>query len=321
MTRPRKLIIQIPCYNEAETLPVTLRAIPAQIPEIDVVEVMVINDGSTDSTVEAARNGNVDHILDFQNNQGLAKTFIKGIREAARLGADYVVNLDADNQYNAEGIPKLLQPLLRGEADMVVGERPIGEIRHFSWLKKKLQLLGSWMVRKLSGTSVRDTTSGFRALNRAAMLRLTIFNPYTYTHESLIAANDLDLRVTGVSIRVNDLVLRKSRLMRSIPEYIFKSATTIIRFYILYNPYVLFFRLGLLLLLIGAGLMIFCMLEQTPLTRGFFETVVGAAVLMFTGLLAFIAAFLSDSLRVNRKLVEELLYRQRAILSGKEEDS
>jgi glycosyltransferase involved in cell wall biosynthesis len=303
-----RLIVQIPCLNEEESLPTTLAALPRSIEGVDTVEVMVINDGSTDRTVEVARSLGVEHILSFKTNQGLAKAFTAGLREAARLGADYVVNLDADNQYDARDIPKLIEPLREGRADIVVGERPIEAIRHFSFVKKKLQQAGSWVVRRLSKSNVRDSPSGFRAFNRKAMLRLFIFNEYTYTHESLIAAGDSDLKVVGVPIRVNPEVLRPSRLMKSTGRYVWISGRTILRFYLLYNPRTIFNSIGVLAGLLGAFLMVrFLYFYVIGDGAGHVQSVIVGGVFLTASMLSFILAVFSDIMRINRKLMQETL--------------
>jgi len=303
-----KLIVQIPCLNEEDTLPATLAAIPRSFDGVDSVEILVINDGSTDRTVEVARNLGVEHVLNFKTNQGLAKVFIAGLREAARLNADYVINLDADNQYDARDIPKLIAPLQAGRADIVVGERPIDKIEHFSYTKKKLQQLGSWVVRRLAHCDVRDSPSGFRAFNRKAMLRLFIFNDYTYTHESLIAAKDSDLKVVGVPIHVNPGVARPSRLMKNAASYVFLSGGTILRFYLLYNPRTIFNGFGLISGGLGGFLMLrFLYFYLTGDGSGHVQSVIVGGVLLIASMLAFILAVFSDIMRINRKLIQEAL--------------
>ncbi len=314
---PAKLIVQIPCLNEEHALPATLAALPRSFRGIDQVEVLVISDGSTDRTVEVARNLGVEHILDFKTHRGLSRVFTAGLREAARLGADYLVNLDADNQYNAADIPKLLEPLLEGRADMVVGERPIQQIEDFSYLKKKLQRLGSWTVQHLSRTNVKDTPSGFRAFNRKAMLRLFVFNDYTYTQESLIAATDANLVVEGVPIRVNATVLRPSRLMKSTWQYVLQSASTILRFYLLYHPGPLFIGFGSVSSLLGAFLVgRFLYFYMTGDGDGHIQSLVIAGVLLTAGMLSFMLTVVSDIVRTNRKLLQEALWEMRELRYG-----
>lgn len=306
--RGPKLVIQIPCYNEEDSLPVTLAAVPDRIAGMGQVEVLVINDGSQDRTVEVARKHGVEHILDLGGHVGLAKAFLAGLREALRLGADYVVNLDADNQYCADDIPKLLRPLMEGTADIVVGERPIDEIDSFSPLKKRLQIIGSWVVRRLSGTDVRDSPSGFRAFNRRAMMRLFIFNDYTYTHESLIAAGDSGLRVVGVPIRVNPTVLRPSRLMTGLASYLAKSANTILRFYLLYNPRQLLNTLALAMGIGALALMVrFLVYYFLGEGQGHIQSLILASILATGGMLNFMLAVISDIVHINRKLLQAVL--------------
>ncbi|MBI1353142.1 MAG: glycosyltransferase [Acidobacteria bacterium] len=303
-----KLIILIPCLNEERTLPVTLAALPRSAPGVSRIETLVVNDGSTDATVDTARRLGVEHILDLNRRQGLARAFQAGLLEAARLGADYAVVLDADNQYNAADIPLLLEPLERGEADIVVGERPIDSIDSFSPVKKLLQRLGSWVVRRLSGAPVRDTPSGFRSYNRRAMLRLIIFDDYTYTQESLIAAREAGLRVVGVPIRINPEVLRESRLIKSLAGYVARSALTIFRSYLLYNTAGLLAALGAALGLAGlAGVGRFLYYFVVNGGAGHVQSLVLSAVLLTAAMLLFILAVVSEVLRANRRLLQMTL--------------
>jgi glycosyltransferase involved in cell wall biosynthesis len=305
---PKKLIIMIPCLNEEEALPTTLAALPREAPGVDRIEILIINDGSSDRTVEVARALGVHHILDFRTREGLARTFSAGLAHAARLGADYVVNLDADNQYDARDIPKLLQPLQEGLADMVVGERPIGQIEHFSPVKKALQKLGSAIVRHLSRTTVRDSPSGYRAFNRRAMARLFIFSDYTYTHESLVAAAESGIRVVGVPIRVNPGVMRPSRLMRSTLRYVLTSSLTILRFYVLYNPQNVFLSVAFAAALPGLILFIrFFYLYLTAGGQGHVQSLIVGAVLLMAAMFSFILAVFADIMRINRKLMQRVL--------------
>ena len=240
-----KLIVQIPCWNEEATLPVSYAALPREVPGIDEIETLVIDDGSTDRTVEVARSLGVDHVLQLVTHQGLARAFERGIAECLRLGADVVVNTDADNQYCAEDLPALVAPIVAGEADYVVGDRRVEELAHFSWIKKKLQRFGSYVVRVASRTEIPDTTSGFRAMSRRALLELSVHSSYTYTHETLIQAGRKDLPVKSVPVRVNATPLRPSRLFRSIPRYVLRSGHTILRIYVIYNAFAVFMGLGL----------------------------------------------------------------------------
>lgn len=238
-----KLIIQIPCYNEAETLEIALNALPKHIDGIDVIEYLIINDGSQDNTEEVARNWGVNYIVNFRNNKGLARGFMAGIDACLRNGADIIVNTDADNQYCADDIEKLIQPILRKEAGMVIGERPIDETEHFSPLKKRLQHLGSWVVRKASKTDIPDAPSGFRAYSRSTAMRLNVINEYTYTLETIVQAGRNKMAVTSVPIRTN-AELRPSRLFSSMFGYVKKSMLTIGRAYMMYRPLFFFCDIG-----------------------------------------------------------------------------
>ena len=230
-----KLIIQIPCLNEEATLPRVLEQLPREVEGVDSVEWLVIDDGSTDGTLEAAKSGGVDHIVRLTNNKGLAAAFQAGVDAALKLGADVIVNTDADDQYRAEDIPKLVAPILAGRADMVVGVRDVARIEHFSASKKLLQRLGSWVVRRASGTDVPDTTSGFRAYNREAALQLLVVSNFTYTLESLIQAGKMLVAVEHVPISTNPQ-LRESRLFDSTGSYVRRNALAIFRAYVLYEP-------------------------------------------------------------------------------------
>ncbi len=232
----KKLIIQIPCFNEEETLPLALADLPREVEGFDVVEWLVIDDGCKDRTVEVARKHGVDHFVHFKKNKGLAKGYMAGLQACLELGADVIVNTDADNQYKADDIPLLVNPILCGKAELVVGARPIDGIEHFSFMKKNLQKLGSKVVRMVSNTKVEDVTSGFRAISRDAAMRLNVFNEYTYTLETIIQAGQKNMAVVSVPIRTNPY-LRPSRLMSSIPSYIRKSVVTIVRILVVYKPF------------------------------------------------------------------------------------
>ncbi len=230
-----KLIIQIPCFNEAEQLPGTLADLPREVPGIDEVEWLIIDDGSTDATVEVARAHGVDHVVRLTNNKGLAAGFQAGLDACLKLGADVIVNTDADNQYYGGDIPKLVEPILAGRADMVVGDRETDSIEHFSPLKKRLQRLGSAVVRRASGTNVPDTTSGFRAYNREAALQMQVISKFTYTLETIIQAGKVLVAVDHVPIRTNEKT-RESRLFPSMSSYVRRNAVSIFRVYALYEP-------------------------------------------------------------------------------------
>jgi glycosyltransferase involved in cell wall biosynthesis len=309
-----KLIIQIPCWNEEQSLPVTVRALPSEIPGIDVVETLVIDDGSSDRTVEVARELGVNHVVRLVTHQGLARAFERGLLECARLGADVVVNTDADNQYCADDIPKLVAPILAGEADVVVGDRNVPGLANFSWMKRKLHGVGSYVVRVASNTEVPDAPSGFRAWSRRAILNLSIHSDYTYTHETLIQAGLKNMPVVSVPIGVNP-VMRPSRLFRSIPRYVLRSANTILRIYLLYNAFRVLVRLGLgalglSLLLLGLHLG----LPAASRPGALLAWAAGGAFFVASQL--FLSAVLADLLAVNRKLQEETLAHLRALRFG-----
>ncbi len=246
-----KLIVQIPCFNEEATLPMTIQDIPRNIEGIDSVEILVIDDGSTDGTVQVAREGGADHVLSFKKNKGLARAFTTGLDASVKLGADIIVNTDADNQYRGEDIPKLIQPILEARADIVIGDRQIESVEDFSPMKKRLQKLGSRVVRILSETDIPDTTSGFRAYSKDAALKLNIVSSFTYTLESIIQAGKKHIAVTHVPIRTNKKQ-RESRLFRSVPDYIQRSVVTILRMYTMFQPLRVFFYIGAMLFTLGA---------------------------------------------------------------------
>lgn len=303
-----KLIIQIPCYNEAETLAIALAALPRGVTGFDKVEWLIIDDGSTDDTANVARENGVDHIIRHPKNQGLARGFMAGLNACLRLGADVIVNTDADNQYNADDIPVLVEPILNGQADIVVGARPIESIKHFSPPKKVLQKIGSWVVRVASKTNIPDAPSGFRAMSRNAAQRLMVFNDYTYTLETIIQAGQKNMAITSVPIRVNE-DLRPSRLLKSIPSYIKRSIVTIIRIFIIYRPFRFFGTIGAVLF--GLGFLIglrFLYYYLSGEGEGHIQSVILSAVLLGTGFQTFLVAFLADLLAANRKLLEDIRY-------------
>ena len=248
-----KLIIQIPCFNEAETLSIALSALPRTVPGVDIVEWLIIDDGSQDATVNVAKSHGVNHVIRHLGNKGLARAFMTGLEESLRLGADIIVNTDADNQYNADDIPKLVKPILDRRAEIVVGARPIEKIEHFSPSKKLLQRLGSWVVRVASKTDIPDAPSGFRAMSRVAAQKLMVFNDYTYTLETIIQAGQKNITIISVPIRVN-ADLRPSKLVKSIPSYIKRSIVTIVRIFVIYRPFRYFGTIGILLF--SAGIVI-----------------------------------------------------------------
>ncbi|MBT6199946.1 MAG: glycosyltransferase family 2 protein [Bacteroidetes Order II. Incertae sedis bacterium] len=305
-----KLIIQIPCLNEAEVLPETLKALPREVSGFDVVEWLVVDDGSTDNTAEVARAFGTDHVVRHKRTKGLARAFSTGLHEALRLGADVIVNTDGDNQYEAADIPRLVEPILAGQADIVVGARPIDAHKHFSSTKKLLQKLGSAVVRQVSHTRVLDTTSGFRALNREAAQRTMVFNEYTYTLETIIQAGHRKLSITSVPVRVNE-VRRPSRLFRSIPAYIRQSLITIVRIYVIYRPFHFFGSIGLALLLAGMLIAIrFLYYYFSGNGSGHIQSLILMSVLLGVGFQTILIAFVADLFAANRKMLEEIRYLQ-----------
>ena len=315
MGQIKKLIVQIPCYNEEATLGVTLSQLPRQLEGVDKVEWLIINDGSRDRTVEVARACGVDHIVSFAQNQGLAKGFMAGIESALKAGADIIVNTDADNQYCADDIPKLIQPILDGDAEMVIGARPIQQIEHFSPVKKFLQKLGSWVVRVASKTDIPDAPSGFRAFSRQAALELNVFNEYTYTLETIIQAGQRGKAIAYVPIRTNGY-LRPSRLVKSIPAYIQRSILTIIRIFMTYRPLQFFMLLGSVpfsagFLLCLRWLILFWGIIGDNPAKPRVPSLILAAILILVGIQLWIFGLVADLLSVNRKLLEDIQLRLR----------
>jgi glycosyltransferase involved in cell wall biosynthesis len=308
-----KLIIQIPCYNEAESLPVTLKDLPRQVPGFTCVEWLVINDGSTDGTEQVARHNGVDHVVSFTRNQGLARGFLAGLDACIRLGADVIVNTDADNQYQGADIPALVAPILAGEADLVVGARQIDDIVSFSPTKKLLQKLGSAVVRLVSRTAIPDAPSGFRALSREAALRLNVFNDYTYTLETIIQAGQKGLATASVPVRVNP-DLRPSRLVKSIPSYVRKSLVTIVRIFVVYKAFRFFMAVGATAFTLGliGGVRFLCY-YLTGDGAGHVQSLILASILLGVGFQTMLTAFLADLLAVNRRLMEDVQYRVRKL--------
>jgi len=315
-----KLIIQIPCFNEAATLPIALADLPKQIPGIDVIETLIIDDGSRDETVAVARAQGVDHVVGFRGNQGLARAFMLGIQSCLERGADIIVNTDADNQYNGADIEQLVRPILEDRADLVIGARPIANIQHFSPIKKLLQKLGSWVVRRVSNTDVADAPSGFRAMSREVGLVLNVFSDYTYTLETIIQAGQKNLRISSVPIRVNG-ELRPSRLVRSMSSYVRRSVMTMLRIFIVYRPLRFFLSMSVLPLLIGLGLGArFLVYFWQGDGGGHVQSLILTAVLLLVAFQAVLLAILADLQSVNRRLLEDLQQRERARRSG-ESDS
>ena len=304
-----KLIIQIPCYNEEASLPITLNALPKKISGIDEIEILVIDDGSTDKTVEVAKANGVQHIVSMPHNCGLAKAFVAGINGALAQGADIIVNTDADNQYCADDIEKLVRPILNKEADIVIGTRPVSNISHFSLLKKALQKLGSWVMRRVSSTQVEDAPSGFRAFSRSAALQINIFDNYTYTLETIIQARAKGLQLVCVPINVNP-DLRKSKLVRNMFDYIRRSVFTMLRMFIIYRPFRFFSILASLFFISGSliGLR-FLYYYVFSSGSGHIQSLILSAILIIISVQIGVIAILSELFSINRKLLEDIQRR------------
>ena len=303
-----KLIVQIPCYNEAATLPATVGDLPRSIPGIDKIEVLVIDDGSTDGTPEVARSLGVHHVLSLGSNRGLARAFARGIEHAVALGADIVVNTDGDNQYRGEDIAELVKPIVENRADMVIGCRPIVDHPEFGVIKKGLQLVGSWALRQISTTTVRDAASGFRAFSREGCQRLFIHSKFSYCMETLIQAGTIGLRVDSVDVRVN-ATLRPSRLVKSIPDYVYNSGMTIVSMFVLYRPGRFFASLAAVFLALAFGLGVrFVSTWPHDPGRTYLPSLILLAVCALTGFLLLLLGIVGELIRAQRRLTEENLY-------------
>ncbi len=321
-SRPANLIIQIPCFNEEETLPQTLEDLPRSLPGIDKIEILIIDDGSVDRTADVAREFGVEHILRLRQNQGLARAFLAGLEESLRLGADIIVNTDADNQYHGEDIAQLVAPIVAGRAEIVVGDRGVATLQSFSPLKRFLQRLGSWIVQQAAGVRIPDATSGFRALTREAALRTLVLSEYSYTLETLIQAGARQMAVDYVPVRTNPQT-RPSRLMRSLTHYLTQSGLTILRTYTLYRALRVFLGLGALLIAAGMALglrFVYLFIARGGVT-GNVQSLILAAVLLIVGFQVCLIGLIADLIGFNRKILEELLYRvRRAELERDESD-
>jgi glycosyltransferase involved in cell wall biosynthesis len=308
-----KLIIQIPCHNEAETLAETVAELPRDLEGFDEIECLVVDDGSTDSTVKVARELGVHHIVVLPAHQGLARAFETGLTACLDNNADVIVNTDADNQYCASGIPSLVAPILKGEADMVVGARPIEQLKHFSTSKKLLQKLGSWAVRRFSNTDIPDATSGFRALSREAAQRLNVFSTYSYTLETIIQAGRSNITVASIPVQTNT-PRRESRLIKSVPSYLWQSMLTMVRVFILYKPLRFFVLIGSVFF--GAGVLLgmrFTYYYLIGQGEGKIQSLILAAVLLLMGFQLGVVGLLSDLIATNRRILEELQAGQRRL--------
>lgn len=308
-----KLIIQIPCYNEAETLEIALNDLPNHIDGIDEIEYLIINDGSKDNTVQVAKNWGVHYVVNFKRNKGLAKGFMAGLDACLRNGADIIVNTDADNQYCGEDIEKLVRPILEGRSDIVIGERPIDQTEHFSPIKKKLQHFGSWVVRKASRTDIPDAPSGFRAYSREAAMRMNVINEYTYTLETIVQAGRNKMACTSVPIRTNG-ELRPSRLFNSMMGYVKKSMLTIIRAFMMYRPLQFFISLGSILTVVGVGIGLrFLYFLTIGQGNGHTQSLILASMMIILGVMTGIVGLQADIIAGNRKLLEDIQYHVRKL--------
>ncbi len=308
-----KLIIQIPCLNEEKTLPITINDLPRQIDGIDTIEYLIIDDGSTDNTVSIAKEIGVHHVISFKRNKGLAAAFTAGIDACLRLGADIIVNTDADNQYCGQDIEKLVQPILNKTADIVIGERPIQDTKHFSSIKKRLQKIGSWSVRIASNTDIPDAPSGFRAFSREAAMKLNIVSEYTYTLETIIQAGRKNIAITSVPINTNE-ELRKSRLFKSMWGYIKRSMFTILRIFMMYKPLRFFSYIGGFAF--GTGFLIglrFLFYVFNGDGNGHIQSLILAVALMIMGFQTIILGLQADLIASNRKILEDVQYRIKKI--------
>ena len=314
-----KLIIQIPCFNEAETLEVTLNDLPKHIDGIDEIEYLIIDDGSHDNTAEVAKKWGVHYVVRFRRNKGLAKGFMAGLDACLKNGADIIVNTDADNQYCGVDIETLVRPILDKKAHIVIGERPIDDTEHFTPLKKKLQHFGSWVVRKASKTTIPDAPSGFRAYSREAAMRINVINDYTYTLETIVQSGREKMAVMSVPIRTNP-ELRESRLFHSMWGYIKKSMLTIVRTYLMYRPLYFFFMLGSILALVGVGFFVryfvfFCSGEG----GGHLQSLILASTLLIVGFQTIVVGLLGDVISANRKILQDVQYHVRKMDYSRQE--
>ncbi len=315
-----KLIVQIPCFNEEHTLPETVADIPRSIEGITAVEILIVDDGSTDKTVEVARALGIDHIVRNKRNIGLARTFRVGLDECLKRGADIIVNTDGDNQYAGWDIPRLIRPILDGQADIVVGDRRTGRIGHFSPFKKRLQGLGSAVVKRLAGIDIPDAVSGFRAISRDAAIRLNIVSPFSYTTEMLIQAGKKHMAVLSVPVETNPKT-RDSRLFKSIPRFIERQLTTIVRMYAMYQPLRVFFYIGAILLILGlVPIVRFLVYYIEGAGVGHVQSLMLGSVLVMMAFIAWMVGLVADLMNFNRQLIEITLEKVRALELASDND-
>lgn len=316
-----KLIIQIPCYNEEKTLPQVINDLPRELPDVGEIEYLVVDDGSTDNTVEVAQNIGAHHVVSLGSNRGLGAAFLIGMRRCTELGADIIVNTDGDNQYNGRCIKDLILPIMEGKADIVIGTRPIEEIDEFSWTKKKLQRVGSYVARRFSGTDVPDTTSGFRAYSADAAMRLHILNEFSHTLETIVQAGQMNMRVSHVPIDVNPKT-RESRLMSSTCQYIWRSVAIILRSYVTQRPLRTFLYFSLVPGFIGFAICLrFLYYFFTEALSGRIQSLILAAILLLIASLLVVLGIIADLIGANRKLNQEILYVLRGRMRSKTEAS
>ncbi len=315
-----KLIIQIPCYNEEKSLPITFADLPKKIEGVDKIETLIINDGSTDNTTEIAKKIGVDHIVSFKQNRGLAMAFSTGIEKCLELGADIIVNTDADNQYCGDDIKKLVKPIIDNNADVVIGNRETNNIKHFSWMKKRLQQSGSSLVRKLSNTDTPDTVSGFRAFSKGAALKINVLTDFSYTIENLIQLGHQKLKIISVPINTNEK-LRESRLFKSIPSFIRNQLATILRVYATYKALKVFTNIGLVIIIPGlVGFIRFLYFFFTAGGEGHIQSLIFSTTAIIIGFLVLMFGIIADLISNNRKLIEKTLYKIKKLELEREND-
>jgi glycosyltransferase involved in cell wall biosynthesis len=309
-----KLVIQIPCYNEEECLPVTLKEIPLSFPGIDELEILIIDDGSIDKTVEVAKKSGIKHIISNVRNLGLSKTFNKGLQKSLELGADIIVNLDADNQYYAKDIEKIIKPIIENKADIVIGARSIENIKYFSFPKKIMQKFGSFLIKLVSNQDINDASSGFRALSREAALRTNIFSNFTYTIETIIQASNIGLKILSVPIKVNDARLRDSRLMKSSFLYTQRAVISVIRALIIYKPLKFSSFIALIFFIPGIIFLIRYLYFYILQIFGHIPSIVIALFLITFSLIIVIGGLFSHLISINRRILEDNQYNIRKII-------